>query len=138
MNPTRNIFQTPAASCRRRVSALVAALPEGRAVPMGEGHLSLEVRGRRFGWFLDDHHGDGRIALHLKAPKGAGPRLAEYAPDRFHVPKYLGRHGWIGVWLDSPAPDWAEVQELIESAGQLTPSGRPAKNLSTTINSTSP
>jgi hypothetical protein len=136
MNPIRTKFQTTAASCRRRVSALVAALPDGRAVPMGEGHLSLEVRGQRFGWLLDDHHGDGRIALNLKAPKGAGRRLAEYAPDRFHVPKYLGRQGWIGVWLDSPEPDWAEIQELIENACLVSPSVPQGEDPLTTINST--
>lgn len=103
---------------------------------MGEGHLSLEVRGKRFGWLLEDHHGDGRIALNLKAPKGAGYRLTEYAPDRFHVPKYLGRHGWIGVWLDSPAPDWVEIQELIENACHLSPSVPRAEDRLTTINRT--
>jgi hypothetical protein len=138
MNPTRAKFQTTAANCRRRVCALVKALPEGRAVPTGEGRLSLEACGQRFGWLLEDHHGDGRIALNLKAPKGAGQRLAGYAPERFHVPNHLGRHGWIGVWLDAPEPDWAEIQELIENAGLLAPSFPRAQDPLTTINSTSP
>jgi hypothetical protein len=136
MNPTRTKFQTTAARCRRRVCALVKALPEGRVVPTGEGRLSLEACGRRFGWLLDDHHGGGRVALNLNAPKGAGKRLAEYAPDRFHVTKYLGRHGWIGVWLDSPEPDWAEIQELIGNACHLSPTVPRTKDRLTTINST--
>src|SRR5690348_7307026 len=45
----------------RRVLKIVAVLPEAEAKPAGR-HLSLEVRGKRFGWFLVDHHGDGRVA----------------------------------------------------------------------------
>jgi hypothetical protein len=41
---------------RRRVISLVESLPEASAVVTGETHLSLEVRGKRFGYFLDDHH----------------------------------------------------------------------------------
>lgn len=58
-----------AANCRKRVVALVQSLPDARAVPTGDRHLSLEVLGKRFGWFLDDHHGDGRLALNLKAAR---------------------------------------------------------------------
>jgi hypothetical protein len=69
--------------CLRRVVALVKSLPEARAVPAGDGHLSLEVRRKRFGWFLDDHHGDGRLALNLKAARDAKGSLAANAPGRF-------------------------------------------------------
>ena len=113
---------------------MVAWLPGVRVVPMGDGHLSLEARGRRFGWFLANHHGDGRVALNLKAPKGARERLVAYAPHTFHVPKYLGRHGWIGVWLDTPAPDWTEVGELIQSASELTGAGGRANHHRTITN----
>jgi predicted DNA-binding protein (MmcQ/YjbR family) len=81
--------------------------------------LSLEVRGKRFGWFLDDHHGDGRLALNLKAPPGANQTLAAKASERFHVPKYVGHRGWIGVWLDSPAPNWNEIKKLLQDAYRL-------------------
>jgi hypothetical protein len=58
-----------AANCRKRVIALVETLPGAQAVPAGDRHLSLEVRGKRFGWFLDDHRGDGQLALNLKAAR---------------------------------------------------------------------
>ena len=138
MNQTRTKSRMAADKCRKRVSALLKSLPGARAVPLGRGHLSLEARGKRFGWFLDDHHGDGRIALNLKAPTGAGQRLAEYAPDRFHVPRYLGQRGWVGIWLDPSATDWVEIKELIESAYQLTPPRRQAKNLQSTISNPKP
>jgi hypothetical protein len=75
-----------AAERRKRLIALVKSSPEATATPVGDSHLSLEVCGKRFGWFLDDHHGDGRLALNLKAPPGANQTLAAKASERFHVP----------------------------------------------------
>jgi len=54
---------------RKHVLALIDALPDVTAVPIGKRHLSLEARGKRFGWFLNDHHGDGRAGLNLKTAK---------------------------------------------------------------------
>jgi hypothetical protein len=101
-----------------RVVALVESLPEARVT--GEDHLSLEVRGKRFAWLLDDHRGDARLALHCKAPPGANATLAKAAPDRFHLPPYLARHGWVGLWLDLPAIDWQEVRGLLTEAYRMT------------------
>jgi YjbR len=137
MSKARAINQsTAAARCRRKVVALLSSLPEARAVPEGDRHLSLEVRGRRFGWFLHDHHGDGRVALNPKALRGAGQRLAAKAPSRFHVPKYVGHRGWVGVWLDSPPPDWDMIKELLEQAYCLTAPKRLANILQSTTNET--
>jgi hypothetical protein len=66
---------------RKRVIQTVERLPEGSAVAHG-AHLSLEVRGRRFGWFLDNHHGDGRVALNCKASANMHDILREMAPSR--------------------------------------------------------
>lgn len=114
--------------CRQRVAALVAVLPGARTRLTGAGHLSLEVRGRRFGRLHENLQGNGRIALSLKAPKGAGRRLVAYAPGTFHVPRNHDRSGWIGIWLDTPAPDWAEIAELIQNASALTGAGRRANH----------
>lgn len=138
MNQARVMNRSVAAKCRRRVVALVKSLPETMAVPAGDCHLSLEVRGKRFGWFLEDHHGDGRLALNLKVPRGANQTLAAKAPRRFHVPKYVGHHGWVGVWLDSPAPDWKEVEKLIEDAYHLTAPKRLVQVLQSTTNKAKP
>ena len=130
MTQARARNKDTAANCRKRVIALVQTLPGARAVPAGDRHLSLEVRGKRFGWFLDDHHGDGRLALNLKAARGVYQSLAGKAPERFHVPKYIGHHGWLGVWLDFPQPDWSEIEKLIKDAYQL---GAPKRALKGSI-----
>jgi len=107
-----------AAERRTRVVAIVEGLPEAGVVAAGN-HLSLEVRQKRFGWFLDDHHGDGRLAINCKAPRGVAQQLASHAPDRFHIPKYVSHLGWIGLWLDTPQIDWTEVEAILLGAYRL-------------------
>lgn len=53
------------AAVRDRVRS-AARLP-GVDVEESHSHLGFTVRGRRFGWLLVDHHGDGRLALVLRA-----------------------------------------------------------------------
>jgi hypothetical protein len=65
--------------------------------------------------FLDDHHGDGRLALWVAAPPGAQHDMVEQEPDRFFVPPYVGPRGWLGLRLDV-APDWDELAQIAEDA----------------------
>jgi hypothetical protein len=106
----------------------------GRLLRAGQRakHLSLQVRGSRFGWLLDDHHGDGRLALNCRAERGAADRLAVSGPNWFHVPRYLGHRGWIGVWLDLPSIDWASVYHLIADAYVMTAPKRLLADLAST------
>jgi hypothetical protein len=106
---------------RNRVAKIVASLPEGEAKPMGR-HMSLEVRNKRFGWFMIDHHGDGRIDLNCKGSAQMHDLLQRLAPTHFHVPKYVGNKGWVGLWLDVPKLDWAAVElALREAYAQVAP-----------------
>jgi hypothetical protein len=102
-----------------RVVALVATLPEASAVPAGESHLALEVRGRKFGYVLDNHHGDGRFALNCKAAPGVNQQLAREHADRFFLPAYVGSQGWLGLWLDLPDVDWDEIERVLLDAWRL-------------------
>lgn len=98
------------AARRERVLALVAELPETSA--NGEQHLSLEVRGRRFGWLQDDHHGDGRCALVCRATPGRNAALVAADPERWFLPPYTAARGWVGLHLDLDAePDWDELAD---------------------------
>lgn len=121
----------PIATANRRTQLirLVQSLPEARAVSTGNRQVSLEVGGNRFGWLLENQDGEGRPALNLKAPPGAGSRLAAYAPERFHVPGQFDHRDWVGIWLDSPAPDWMEIEELIGNAYFLVAPKRLIRNL---------
>lgn len=100
---------------RRRVAKIVQSLPEGEANVVGQ-HMSLEVRKKKFGWFLVDHHGDGRVAINCKASAEMHDMLKQLMPKHFHVPKYMGSKGWVGVWLDLPKVDWAAVEMAMRGA----------------------
>jgi hypothetical protein len=105
---------------RARVVSIVESFPQATATVAGDQHLSLEVKGRRFGYLLDDHHGDGRLAINVRAEAGASERLTAAGPDRFHIPAYVGHRGWIGLWLDLPSVDWGEVYRLLADAYVMT------------------
>lgn len=61
---------------------------------------TFRVKGKMFAMYLVNHHGDGRIALWLKAPPGVQEILVEAAPEKFFIPPYQGTFGWIGVHLN--------------------------------------
>ena len=103
---------------RERVLAICRSLPE--VTSEGDRHVGFSVRGRRFAWLVEDHHGDGRLALHCKAPPGQGTALVAEDPARFFVPPYLGARGWVGAWLDLPDVDWDRVEALLRDAYLLT------------------
>jgi hypothetical protein len=99
----------------------VEKLPEATAtLQPGHIHMSLEVRGKRFGWMLDDHQGDGRLALNCRGPSGANRMLASAKPELFHLPRYLWHKGWIGAWLDIDKVDWDAVQAVLADAWRMT------------------
>jgi hypothetical protein len=102
---------------RERVVAIVAELPE--ATCTGDRHLAFTVRKKTFGYYLDDHHGDGIVGLALKAAPGEQEALVRSDPARFYVPAYLGGKGWVGVRLDLGAVDWPEIREMITDAYRL-------------------
>ena len=82
---------------RQQIIALIAVLPEVASEVGGdeEQHVGFSVRKKRFAWYLDDHHGDGIVAVTCKAPLGANTELAAAEPDRFFIPAYTGKKGWL-------------------------------------------
>ncbi len=83
--------------CARRLRAVCAELLEVDERTGGEGgrHIAFMVRKRTFGYFTDDHHGDGRLALIVKVPPGGQNALVGSDAERYFIPPYLGhRGGW--------------------------------------------
>jgi hypothetical protein len=98
-----------------RVRASCLALPEV-SERLSHGAPTFFVRGTKtFVMFLDDHHGDGRLAIWCAAPPGVQEQLVEQEPRRFFRPPYVGHRGWLGVELDVD-PDWDEVAEICADA----------------------
>lgn len=71
------------------------------------------VKGKKFAWVSNDHHGDGRCALLVKI---SGPdeqsQLIENDPERYYRPAYFGGD-WIGVRLDLGDTDWDAVGDWL-------------------------
>ena len=103
---------------KARLTKFAHALPEVEQADVGD-HVGYALNGKRFAWILDDHHGDGRVALNAKGERGTNSALAEVHPERYHLPKYVAKQGWIGLWLDLPACDLAEAEGLIRDAWRL-------------------
>src|SRR6266850_4400021 len=77
------------------------------------GSPTFRVRDRIFVMFVNDHHGDGRVAIWCNADRDAQVAIVEADPRRFFIPPYVGPRGWIGIRLDR-RPNWAVVSALIE------------------------
>jgi hypothetical protein len=105
-----------------RLAKICEAYPETVAASTWSNeHLSLEVAGKRFGYYLYRHFGDdGRSGAVLKAPTGVQEMLMGTDPDRFWVPAFVGRHGWIGIRFDLEEPDWDEVTDFVRGAWLMT------------------
>ena len=103
----------PAGAALKRVRALCLALPEATE-RLSHGSPTFFAK-KSFVMFLNDHHGDGRLAVWCAAPEGAQPALIAADPERFFRPPYVGVRGWIGVRLDI-RPDWDEIAGIIEDA----------------------
>ncbi|HEX3344721.1 MAG TPA: MmcQ/YjbR family DNA-binding protein [Polyangiaceae bacterium] len=81
---------------------------------LSHGAPSFHVRGKMFLTFVDDHHGDGRVAVWCKSTLEEQRRLVASDPSRFYVPPYVGVKGWLGVRVDAAHADWIELAILVE------------------------
>lgn len=70
-----------------------------------------------FAMYMNNHHNDGRIALWLKASRGAQEQLIAADPERFFRPPYVGTQGWIGLHLNRNTD--AEVANCVREAYRL-------------------
>ncbi|OLC81329.1 MAG: hypothetical protein AUH72_09825 [Acidobacteria bacterium 13_1_40CM_4_65_8] len=91
------------------------ALPETGREIQGQ-HTRFHVRNRTFAYFLDDHHGDGIVAVTCKVDRADMPAFLERDSTRYYVPEYLGPKGWIALCLDVKPVDWAEVGSLVRGS----------------------
>jgi hypothetical protein len=102
----------------QQVRGIALALPEV-VERLSHGSPTYFVRGKKtFVTFVDNHHGDGRLAIWCHAAPGVQAALVEEEPDRFFVPAYVGHRGWIGVRLDREV-DWDEIALIIEDAYRM-------------------
>lgn len=97
------------------VTQIALALPDTTRFVRGS-HAQFLVRKKTFAYFLNDHHGDGIIALASRVLPGDNQRLTDAHPDRFYLPAYIASRGWVALRLDRHSTDWDEVKELLLSS----------------------
>jgi hypothetical protein len=105
----------------KRLTAIALALPEARRELSGS-HASFRVRKKTFAYFLDNHHGDGIVAVTCKVLPKENAALAKAQPKRYYLPAYIGPRGWVALRLDLPQDQL--VRSPRTSPNQL-PSDRP-------------
>ncbi len=92
------------------------ALPEAEeGVSHGMAVFGI-VKGKKFAYFTDDHHGDGRKALLVKiSGLDEQATLIEADPDRYYRPAYFG-DGWIAIRLDIGGVDWDAIGDWLRKS----------------------
>jgi hypothetical protein len=98
-----------------RLTKICLTLPEVTRNCHGS-HAAFLIRKKTFAYFLDDHHGDGIVAVACKALPGDNAVLIAAQPDRFYMPAYIGSRGWVALRLDMGPVDWDEVAELVSGS----------------------
>jgi predicted DNA-binding protein (MmcQ/YjbR family) len=101
-----------------RLTEIALRLPEATRKLYGS-HAQFLVRKKTFAYFLDNHHGDGIVAITGKVLPGDNKALAEAQPKRFYLPAYIGSRGWVALRLDVGKVDWSEVEELLSGSYAL-------------------
>ena len=95
------------------VRARALALPQADEVTSHGMPCFGIVKGKKFAYVANDHHGDGKVALLVKI-SGADEQaqLIDNDPARYYRPAYFG-DGWIGIRLDLGDTDWEAIGEWL-------------------------
>jgi hypothetical protein len=120
-----------------RLTELALVLP-ATARKMCGSHAQFLVRKKTFAYFLDNHHGDGIVAVTCKVLSGDNKMLAESQPRRFYLPAYIASRGWVALRLDRGKIDWDEVNELLMGSYALVAPKRLAAQVESMIEAGSP
>ena len=96
-----------------RLRDICLALPEAENKPFG-GHTAptYRVRDKMFATTSEQAE---RPEVWVKLAPGAQAILVDSQPARFFVPPYVGKSGWVGIWLDGDV-DWDQVEALVRES----------------------
>ncbi len=96
-----------------QVRTRALALPEANEVTSHGMPCFGIIKGKKFAYVSNDHHGDGKVALLVKISGfEEQATLIENDPDRYYRPAYFG-DGWIGIRLDLGDNDWDHIREWL-------------------------
>lgn len=99
-----------------RLREICLGLPGATEKLTWETSETFRVRDRIFA--MCAHGYEDQPTLWCKALPGAQDVLVGADPDRFFVPPYVGKNGWIGLRLTGA--DWNMVADLVLDSYRLT------------------
>src|SRR4029450_7144174 len=88
----------------KRAAALVKSLPEVSIERMNE-HAAFVVADKKFSWFLNNRHGEGRVCICVKTDPEVKETLIEMNPEKYLRPAYISRFGWLSIRLHTASLD---------------------------------
>ena len=96
-----------------QVRARALALPEADEVTSHGMPCWGIIKGKKFAYVSNDHHGDGKVALLVKISgiEEQATRI-ENDPERYYRPPYFG-DSWVGIRLDLGDNDWDHIVEWL-------------------------
>ena len=94
-----------------KARAIIAQWPE-TSEKISHGSPTWWGGKKTFASFADNHHGDGRVALWIKAPPLVRDDIVATKPECLFVPPYVGPSGWIGVRVDKDLP-WSVIEQML-------------------------
>ena len=92
-----------------RVRRFCLALPDA-AEKISRGHMPVFTSGGKN--FAIAARGEHRASMWIAAAPGAQAVLVGAEPERYYVPAYVGKRGWVGAWLDGDV-DWPALEQLL-------------------------
>ncbi len=98
-----------------RLIRISSALPETTIERCGS-HAAFRIRKKVYAYFLNNHHGDGIVAVTCKVLPGDNKALVASQPSKFYLPAYIASKGWVALRLDLSKIDWTEVKELMQTS----------------------
>ncbi|HEY0514099.1 MAG TPA: MmcQ/YjbR family DNA-binding protein [Thermoanaerobaculia bacterium] len=113
-----------------RLTEICLGFPETSRRDTGS-HAAFLVRKKVFAYYLDNHHGDGIVAVTCKTALGENAERIAADPARFYLPAYVGPRGWVALRLDVGDVDWDEVAELAGDSYRLIAPKRLAARVGT-------
>lgn len=102
-----------------RFLTLCDALPEAHHEPWGLGHHLFKVGKKSFAYYLNHHHGDGKVALCIKSTMPEQQRHIAESPKFFYPPAYMAHQAWLAMRVDLPRVDWKLAASLFVEAYRL-------------------
>ncbi|MFK8022164.1 MAG: MmcQ/YjbR family DNA-binding protein [Pseudomonadales bacterium] len=102
------------------VQSLCAPFPDTEQIE-SHGSPTFKVRGKSFAIYSLNHHGDGRVALWLAAPRGSQNHYSDMQPECYFVPPYVGAKGWLGVELNKGLAWQAVCERVFEAYCAVAP-----------------